>query len=117
MGRAVSDAWKLPGSTITHRKLGTKKTRIERDHTRVVIREVEPADRERFCLTDDEVIRLADIGRKTADLLGGPQDIEWAITGSQIWILLARPVTSALPAGPPVAADITEGAKAARVRP
>ncbi|WP_369386609.1 PEP/pyruvate-binding domain-containing protein [Streptomyces sp. CG1] len=110
-GQVTPDSWRLSGSTITHRTLGTKKTRIDRDHTGVVTREVGPAGRERFCLTDDEVTRLADIGRQTADLLGGPQDIEWAITGSQIWILQARPVTSALPAGPPAAADTTHGSE------
>lgn len=97
-GQVTPDSWTLSGSTITHRTLGTKNTRIDRDHTGVVTREVEPTDRERLCLTDEEVTRLAEIGRRTADLLGGPQDIEWAITGSRIWILQARPVTSALPA-------------------
>ncbi|MFF3335734.1 PEP/pyruvate-binding domain-containing protein [Streptomyces sp. NPDC002888] len=112
-GQVTPDSWMLSGSTITHRSLGTKKTRIDRDHTRVVTREVEPAGRERFCLTDEEVTRLAEIGRKTADLLGGPQDIEWAISGSQIWILQARPVTRALPAGPAASPD-TAGDRKAR---
>lgn len=106
-GQVTPDSWTLSGSAVTHRTLGTKRTRIDRDHTRIVTREVEPADRERFCLTDEEVTRLAEIGRRTAHLLGGPQDIEWAITGSQIWILQARPVTSALPAGPAASPNTT----------
>ncbi|EPH44572.1 putative phosphoenolpyruvate synthase [Streptomyces aurantiacus JA 4570] len=104
-GRVTPDSWTVSGGTVTRRTLGTKRTRVDRDHARVITRDVEPADRARFCLTDEEVTRLARIGRGTADLLGGPQDIEWAITGSRLWILQARPVTSPLPAGTTAAAD------------
>ncbi|MEU7903519.1 PEP/pyruvate-binding domain-containing protein [Actinoplanes sp. NPDC049118] len=93
-GRVTPDSWVVSGGEITHRALGAKKTRIDRAATS----EVEPADRDRFCLADDEVTRLARLGREISELLGGPQDIEWAIAGSRIWILQARPVTSALPA-------------------
>ncbi|MEV1046168.1 PEP/pyruvate-binding domain-containing protein [Streptomyces sp. NPDC049916] len=108
-GQVTPDSWTVSGGTVTRRALGTKTTRMDRDQTGVVLREVEPADRERFCLTDEDVTRLADLGRRTADLLGGPQDIEWAVTGSRIWILQARPVTSALPAGPTTASPEPAG--------
>ncbi|WJK41326.1 PEP/pyruvate-binding domain-containing protein [Solwaraspora sp. WMMA2056] len=98
-GHVTPDSWVVSGGAVTHRALGTKKTRIDR----TVTREVEPADRDRLCLTDDEVTRLVQLGRQIADLLGGPQDIEWAISGSRIWILQSRPVTSALPAAHTVA--------------
>ncbi|BCJ53427.1 hypothetical protein Asp14428_49020 [Actinoplanes sp. NBRC 14428] len=99
-GHVTPDSWVVSGGDITHRALGMKKTRIDR----TVSRGVEPADRDRFCLTDDEVTRLAQLGRQIAALLGGPQDIEWAIADSRIWILQSRPVTTALPATPPAAA-------------
>ncbi|WP_432150371.1 PEP/pyruvate-binding domain-containing protein [Streptomyces sp. bgisy029] len=103
-GRVTPDSWTVSGTTasdraVTRRALGTKSTRVDRGGTGVVTREVEPADRERFCLTDEEVFRLAELGRRTAGLLGGEQDIEWAIAGSRIWLLQARPVTGALPGG------------------
>ncbi|MET8147717.1 PEP/pyruvate-binding domain-containing protein [Actinoplanes sp. NPDC049668] len=100
-GRVTPDSWTVTGDDITRRALGTKQTRIDR----AVTREVAPADRDRFCLTDDEVTRLAVLGRRISELLGGPQDIEWAIADSRIWILQARPVTSALPAAAAPAAD------------
>ncbi|MDG4798307.1 PEP/pyruvate-binding domain-containing protein [Micromonospora sp. WMMD1082] len=99
-GHVTPDSWVVSGDAVTRRTLGTKTTRIDR----TVAREVEPADRDRFCLTDDEVTRLARLGRQIADLLGGPQDIEWAIADSRVWILQARPVTSSLPAAPAAAA-------------
>nr|WP_240679096.1 PEP/pyruvate-binding domain-containing protein [Streptomyces sp. SID4937] len=88
----------VSGTTVTRRTLGSKRTRIHRDRTGVVTREVAHADRERLCPTDDEVARLTMLGRSVAGLLGGERDIEWAIVGSRIWLLQARPVTGALPA-------------------
>jgi pyruvate,water dikinase len=41
--------------------------------------------------------RLARLATATRRLFGGPADIEWAATGSQVWLLQARPVTT----GPP----------------
>lgn len=93
-GRVTPDSWTVSGGTVVRRSPGTKKTRIDR----TVVREVDAPDQDRFCLTDDEVTRLARLGRQMTDLLGGPQDIEWALAGSRIWILQSRPVTSALPA-------------------
>ncbi|MFG1917446.1 PEP/pyruvate-binding domain-containing protein [Micromonospora sp. NPDC048898] len=95
-GHVTPDSWTVSGADITRRSLGTKRTRVDR----TVTREVDQADRDRLCLTDDEVTRLAQLGRQAADLLGGPQDVEWAIVDSRIWILQSRPVTSALPAAP-----------------
>ncbi|MEW2065608.1 PEP/pyruvate-binding domain-containing protein [Streptomyces sp. NPDC007346] len=100
-GRVTPDSWTVSGTTVTRRTLGTKRTRTDRDPTGavgVVTREVKPADRARLCLTDEEVTRLAELGRRTAGLLGGEQDIEWAVSGSRLWLLQARPATGALPA-------------------
>lgn len=49
-------------------------------------------------LNDEAVLALAKIGNTIARLLGGPQDIEWAIANDKIWILQARPITATLPA-------------------
>lgn len=62
-------------------------------------RDVPAADRDRPCLDDDAVLRLAALGRQVADLRGGPQDVEWAVDDAgTAWLLQARPVTAALPA-------------------
>ncbi|MEU8181176.1 PEP/pyruvate-binding domain-containing protein [Micromonospora sp. NPDC049044] len=103
-GHVTPDSWTLSGGDITSRSLGTKRTRVDR----TVTSEVAPADQERFCLTDDELTRLAQLGRRAADLLGGPQDVEWAIAGSRIWVLQSRPVTSALPPAPTAGGDAGE---------
>jgi pyruvate,water dikinase len=50
------------------------------------------------CLQDEEVIRIAEIGKRAEGALGGPQDIEWAIGPGpegprQLFMLQARPET------------------------
>ncbi|MDI6867708.1 phosphoenolpyruvate synthase [Methanoculleus sp.] len=45
-------------------------------------------------LSDDEVARLAMLGKIAEDHYGVPQDIEWAIVGEEIYILQSRPITT-----------------------
>ncbi|MCK2217487.1 PEP-utilizing enzyme [Actinomadura sp. ATCC 31491] len=53
---------------------------------------------EGFCLTDAEVLRLAELGRRVEDHYGAPQDTEWAIDGDgRIWLTQARPITTLYP--------------------
>jgi len=45
-------------------------------------------------LSDEEVARLAMLGKIAEDHYGVPQDIEWAIVGDEIYILQSRPITT-----------------------
>ena len=45
-------------------------------------------------LSDEEVARLATLGKIAEDHYGVPQDIEWAIVGNEIFILQSRPITT-----------------------
>ncbi|WP_326563726.1 PEP/pyruvate-binding domain-containing protein [Micromonospora peucetia] len=96
-GQVTPDSWVVSDNTVARRAIGAKDTRMDRVGTQVVMREVPTADRERLCLADDVVLHLARLGREIEDLLGGPQDVEWAIADGRVWILQARPVTAALP--------------------
>jgi phosphohistidine swiveling domain-containing protein len=51
------------------------------------------------CLDDPTACRLALLGAGVERLLGGPQDVEWAVTGGDIHLVQARPIT-ALPPEP-----------------
>jgi pyruvate,water dikinase len=60
--------------------------------------ELSPEEGELPCLQDDEVIRIAEVGKRAERALGGPQDIEWAIGPGpggprQLFMLQARPET------------------------
>lgn len=45
-------------------------------------------------LDDDELERLAALGRRLEERFGCPQDIEWAIEGGGLYLLQSRPVTT-----------------------
>jgi pyruvate,water dikinase len=52
-------------------------------------------------VTPDETSRLAELGRRCADLFGRAQDVEWAVRDGRIWLLQARPITALGPPSPP----------------
>ena len=59
---------------------------------------VERALRTRACVTDEEVIELARLGKRMEHAMGRPQDIEWAIGPGdggprELFLLQARPET------------------------
>jgi pyruvate,water dikinase len=56
---------------------------------------VPPQQRRQPCMTDDEAVRLAELGRRMEHAMDGhPQDMEWAIDAErQIFLLQARPET------------------------
>lgn len=83
---------------VARRRTGSKRTRVDRSATGVVTTAVAAADRDRPCLHDAEVLRVAALAARVAELLGGPQDVEWAVDHDGVlWLLQARPVTAALP--------------------
>jgi pyruvate,water dikinase len=48
-------------------------------------------------LSDGQAVRLARLGRSIAGHFGFPQDIEWCLAGSEIFIVQSRPVTTLYP--------------------
>ncbi|QUD86895.1 phosphoenolpyruvate synthase [Phenylobacterium montanum] len=92
---------------VLRRKLGEKAIKlalVRRGlNARTIERSVSPRDRRRFCLADEEVLRLAQMAMRIEDhfsrLAGEPRamDIEWAKDGldGRLYILQARPETAA----------------------
>lgn len=62
-------------------------------------------DREgaRRVLSDDEVVEVARLGLLVEEHYGSPQDTEWAMVDSQIYLVQSRPVTAATTRAPTVA--------------
>ncbi|MGF1526528.1 MAG: phosphoenolpyruvate synthase, partial [Candidatus Competibacterales bacterium] len=82
---------------ILRRNLGAKAIKMIYDPSRsgVKTEEVAEADRQRFCLSDEEVSSLARQALTIEDHYGRPMDIEWAKDGEsgQLFIVQARPET------------------------
>jgi pyruvate,water dikinase len=62
-----------------------------------VVKEVPAAERAELALTTVELERLREAGQRAEELFGHPQDIEWAITGDDLWILQSRAITTLPP--------------------
>jgi pyruvate,water dikinase len=64
---------------------------------------IEPERREQPALTDTQVLRLADLGRRIEAHFGLPQDIEWCQVDDEFQIVQSRPITTLFPV--PVVGD------------
>ena len=88
---------KFPALRIKDKTLGAKKVKIVRDPVSgigTVEVAVSEADCARFCLTDSEVLSLAELGCRVMEFYGGfPQDLEFALADGNIHLLQSRPIT------------------------
>ncbi|MGH3280822.1 MAG: rifamycin-inactivating phosphotransferase, partial [Trebonia sp.] len=58
---------------------------------------VEPERQERPALTDAQIVRLAQLGRRIEAHFGCPQDIEWCLADDEFQIVQSRPITTLFP--------------------
>ena len=58
---------------------------------------IEPASQEQAALTDAQIVRLAQLGRRIEAHFGQPQDIEWCLVGDEFQIVQSRPITTLFP--------------------
>jgi pyruvate,water dikinase len=86
--------------SVVRQTIGDKHAELIPDPTagRLVEREVDPARRERRCLTDDEVRAVAAMAKRAEKHYRCPQDVEWAFdtdlpAGENLVLLQSRPET------------------------
>ncbi len=80
---------------ILEKKLGSKEKRMIYSSAGTSQQEVSQDDRNKFVISDDEVLKLADWARVIEDHYQKPMDIEWAKDGQtgDLFIVQARPET------------------------
>ena len=87
-GRQTPDRYQVLGDTVSS-TIADKRMSLTRTGPTAV-----PADKRRTpTLANPTAQHLAALGHQVATLFGRPQDIEWAITRSNIWLLQSRPIT------------------------
>lgn len=64
-----------------------------------------PERRESRALSDGQLHALVDLGEQVEQLLGDPQDIEWALVEGNFVLLQSRPITSLYPLPSPLPSD------------
>ena len=58
---------------------------------------IEPERQEQPALTDAQIVRLAQLGRRIEAHFGHPQDIEWCLVDDGFQIVQSRPITTLFP--------------------
>ncbi|WKG12761.1 phosphoenolpyruvate synthase [Nocardia sp. PE-7] len=103
-GLVNADAYQVRDDHITGKTIATKKLAVESVPTGgTQVSEIARERRNEPVLSDDEVLRLAQLGRRIEAHFGSPQDIEWCSDGDGFRIVQSRPITTLFPI--PVAAD------------
>lgn len=88
----VRDA-RITDKVVAHKKLGIYA--LEEGGTET--RGIEPEQQHIQTLTDEQVLRLEQIGRKIETYFACPQDIEWCLSGDKFYIVQSRPITTLYP--------------------
>ena len=112
-GKVTPDRVVLERATLAVLERATAGKSIELVCAEQGVREqpVEEARRAASCLDDTRARRVGELALAAERALGGPQDVEWAFAGSDVFILQARPITTLpaiSPATPPVASHLEE---------
>ena len=88
---------KLASLRVKNKTLGAKAVKIVRNPATgvgTVQLAVPQAERERFCLSDQQAADIAALGRRVMEFYGGfPQDLEFAVADGKIHLLQSRPIT------------------------
>jgi rifampicin phosphotransferase len=97
-GLVNPDGYTVRDGEVVERTIGAKQLAIDAlpgGGTRE--RELDPELRRRPALTDAQVVRLADLGRRIEAHFGQPQDIEWCLADGDFQIVQSRPITTLFP--------------------
>src|ERR687885_1776293 len=58
---------------------------------------IDPERQEQPALTDSQVVRLVQLGRRIEAHFGRPQDVEWCLVDDDFQIVQSRPITTLFP--------------------
>lgn len=66
---------------------------INKESLEIISKDLSEKDRQ--TVSDEDIEKLVELGKRIEEHYGKPQDIEWAIdTANKIWILQSRPITT-----------------------
>ena len=98
-GEVSPDQWVVDKNSveIIERNIARKNMMTYREQQGTISREIPVELREKETLNNEEVKNLIQIGQKTEDYFGSPQDIEWAYEDGKFYLVQTRPITSLFP--------------------
>src|SRR5438309_641935 len=97
-GLVNADAYKVRDGEVVARAVATKQLVIHASPAGGTQEEaIDPERQEQPALTDAQVVRLAQMGRRIEAHFGHPQDIEWCLVDDDFQIVQSRPITTLFP--------------------
>jgi rifampicin phosphotransferase len=97
-GLVNPDTYKVRDGEVVARAIGSKRLAIHALPAGGTEEQaVDPAQQERPALTDAQVVRLVQLGRRIEAHFGHPQDIEWCLADDGFQIVQSRPITTLFP--------------------
>lgn len=97
-GLVNADNYKVRERKIVGKKVSVKKLAIHASENGGTKEdEIESNQQNKQALTDEQILRLAVIGRKIEAHFGSPQDIEWCLADDEFYIVQSRPITTLYP--------------------
>jgi pyruvate,water dikinase len=97
-GLVDADLYKVRDGKVVDKKVATKKLAIHASSGGgTIAREIEPARQKCPVLTDEQILRLEQIGRRIEAHFGSPQDIEWCLVDDALHVVQSRPITTLYP--------------------
>jgi phosphoenolpyruvate synthase/pyruvate phosphate dikinase len=97
-GLVNADVYQVRDGEVVARAVGTKHLAIHASPSGGTEQQaIEPERQEQPVLTDMEILRLAELGRRLEAHFGQPQDIEWCLVGDEYLTVQSRPITTLFP--------------------
>ncbi|MEU0153466.1 PEP/pyruvate-binding domain-containing protein [Micromonospora fulviviridis] len=97
-GLVNADAYKVRDGEIVDRAVATKRLAIHAlPAGGTTEQEIDPERQDQPALTDAQVVRLVQLGRRIEAHFGHPQDIEWCLVDDGFQIVQSRPITTLFP--------------------
>ena len=93
-GTVDADAFRVRDGRVVEATVGDKSVMTILTSTGTAEVPTPPHRRRERTLSDARAIDLAGLGRRVADLLGVPQDIEWVLSKGAFHLVQARPITA-----------------------
>lgn len=96
-GIATPDTYKIRNGTIVLKRTGAQAREVRLAPGGGTV-ETATEVRTGQALSDDEIFRLAELGRTIETVFGFPQDIEWCLSEGEFSVVQSRPITTLFPA-------------------
>jgi phosphoenolpyruvate synthase/pyruvate phosphate dikinase len=97
-GVVNADVYKVRDGVVVAKAVATKERAIHASPTGGTQEHaIGPERQEQPALTDAQVVRLAQLGRRIEAHFGRPQDIEWCLVDDDFQIVQSRPITTLFP--------------------